>query len=87
MQILFEIDLYGRVTRKKPYVNKINRGKRIANAKMMMEKPYNYWRHVLWSDESKFQLLGSDGKIMVWRSTMEEYDSKRTLPTVKHNWW
>ena len=60
-----EIGLYGRVARKKPYVNKINRGKRIAYAKMMMEKPYDYWKHVLWSDESNFNLFGSDDKIMV----------------------
>ena len=82
---LHEIGFYGRVARKKPCVNKINRGKRIAYAKMMMEKPYYYRKHVLWSDESKFNLFGSDGKIMVWRSTMEEYDPKCTVPTVKHN--
>ena len=82
---LHEISLYGRVARKKPYLNKINRGKRIAYAKMMMEKPYDYWKHVLWSDESKFNLFGLDGKIMVWRSTMEEYDPKCTVSTVKHN--
>ena len=52
---------------------------------MMMEKPYDYWKHVLWSDESIFNLFVSDGKIMVWRSTMEEYDHKCTVPTVKHN--
>ena len=83
---LHEIGLYGRVVRKKPYVNKINRGKRIAYAKMMMEKPYDYWKHVLWSDESKFNLFGYDGKFMVRRSTMEEYDPKSTVPTVKQ-WW
>ena len=62
---LHEIGLYGRVARKEPYVNKINRGKRIVYAKMMMEKSYDYWKHVLWSDESKFNLFGSDGKIMM----------------------
>ena len=85
MQILFEIGLYGCIARKMPCVNKINRGKRIAYAKMMMEKPYDYWKHVLWSDESNFNLFGSNGKIMVRRSTMEEYDPKYTVPTVKHN--
>ena len=39
---LHEIGVYGRVARKKPCVNKINREKRIAYAKMMMEKPYDY---------------------------------------------
>ena len=82
---LHEISLYGLIARKKPYVNKVNRPKRIAYPKMMMEKTYDYWKHVLWLDESKFNLFESDGKIMVWRSTMEEYDPKRTVPTVKHN--
>ena len=67
---LHEIGLYGGIARKKPYVNKINRGKRIDDAKMMMEKPCAYWKHVLWSDESKFNLFGSDGKIIVWTSTV-----------------
>ena len=39
---LHEISLYGRVARKKPYVNKIERGKRIEDAKVMTEKPYAY---------------------------------------------
>ena len=82
---LHEIGLYGRVARKRLCVNKINRGKRIDDAKMMMEKPYDYWKHVPWSDVSKFNLFGSDGKIMVWRSTMKEYHPKCTVPTVKHN--
>ena len=55
------------------------------DAKMMMEKPYDYWKDFLWSDQSKFNLKGSDGKMMVWRPTMEEYHSKCTVPTVKHN--
>ena len=61
MQILFEIGLYGRVARKKSCVNKINRGKTIDDAKMMMEKPYDYWKHVLWSYQAKFNLFRSDG--------------------------
>ena len=39
---LREIGLYDRVARKNPYRNKINREKRIDDAKMMMEKPYDY---------------------------------------------
>ena len=84
-QILFEIGFNGRVARKKSYVNKIDRSKRIAYAKVMMEKPFDYWKHVLWSDESKFNLFGSDGKTIVWRSTTEAFNPKCTLPTIKHN--
>ena len=39
---LHEVGLYDRVARKNPYRNKINLGKRIDDAKMMMGKPYDY---------------------------------------------
>jgi transposase len=60
-----EAGLFGRVARKKPYVNKINRGKRLKFAKEMLEKPVDFWKNVIWSDESKFNLFGSHGKVMV----------------------
>ena len=81
---IHEIGLYGRVARKKPLVNKPNRAKRIQYAKTMIEKPFGYWKDVLWSDESKFNLFGSDGKIMVWRSKSEEFSPRCTVPTVKY---
>ena len=51
---------------------------------MYLEKPLGYWNEVLWSDETKFNLFGSDGKIMVLRTTKEEMEPKCTVPTVKH---
>ena len=81
---LHEIDLKGRVTRKKPYVNKVNRGKRLEYAKTYREKPLGSWDNVLWTDESKFNLFGSDGKVMVWRTPKEELDPKCTVSTVKY---
>ncbi len=44
----------------------------------------NYWNHVLWSDETKINLFGSDGIKRVWRQSGEEYKDKCVLPTVKH---
>ncbi len=43
-----------------------------------------YWNHVLWSDETKINLFGSDGVKRVWRQPGEEYKDKCVLPTVKH---
>ena len=60
-----EVGLFGRGARKKPYVNKINRGKRLKFAKEMLEKSVDFWKNVVWSNESKFNLFGSDGKVMV----------------------
>ena len=79
-----EIGLHGRVARKKPYLNKVNRAKRLEYGGVYREKPLGLWNKVIWSDESKFNLFGSDGKIMVWRTTNEELDRKCTVPTVKH---
>ena len=78
------VGLYGRVTRKKSYVNKINRHKRLEYAKNYREKPLGFWDKMLWSNESKFNLFGSDGKVVVWRSSKEEFGPKWTIPTVKH---
>ena len=82
---LHEIGLKGRVARKKPYVNKVNRGKRLAFARKYREKSAMYWNNVLWTDESKFNLFGSDGKVIVWRTKEEEYDVGCTVPTVKYS--
>ena len=58
-----EYELSGRVARKRPYVNKASRLKRLKFLKIMSAKPLNFWNTVLWSDESKFNLFGSDGKV------------------------
>ena len=39
---------------------------------------------MLWSDESKFNLFRSDGKVVVWRSPKEEFELEYIIPTVKH---
>ncbi len=47
-------------------------------------KDMDYWNHVLWSDETKINLFGSDGVKCVWQQPGEEYKDKCVLPTVKH---
>ena len=37
-----EVGLFGRVARKKPYVNKINRGKRLKFGKEILERPVDF---------------------------------------------
>ncbi len=49
-----------------------------------LAKSMTYWSHVLWSDESKVNLFGSDGVQHVWRCPGEEYQENCALPTVKH---
>ncbi len=47
-------------------------------------KDMDYCNHVLWSDETKINLFGSDGVKCVWRQPGEEYKDKSVLPTVNH---
>ncbi len=47
-------------------------------------KDMDYWNHVLWSDETKINLFGSDGVECAWWQPGEEYKNKCVLPTVKH---
>ncbi len=47
-------------------------------------KDIDYWNHVLWSDETKINIFGSDGFMRVWWQPTEEYKDKCVLPTIKH---
>ena len=42
------------------------------------------WNHVLWSNETKINLFGSDGVKRVWRQP-GEYKDNCVMPTVKHD--
>ncbi len=47
-------------------------------------KDMDYWNQVLWFDETKINLFGSEGVKRVWRQPGEEYKDKCVLPTVKY---
>lgn len=74
----------GRVARKKPYISNVNKKKRLAFAKEHVNQPNSFWNRIIFSDESKFNLFGSDGKQIVWRKPNTELQSKHTKKTVKH---
>ena len=45
------------------YINSKNRIKREKWAKDMLSKPFDFWKHVIFTDESKFNLFGSGGMV------------------------
>ncbi len=75
---LQQVGLHGRRPRRKPLL------KLAQFAEDNLAKSMTYWNHVLWSDESKVNLLDSDGVQHVWRRPGEEYHANCALPTVKH---
>jgi len=43
-----------------------------------------FWKRVLWTDESKFGLLGCKRRLRVWRETGRELKDRHLQKTVKH---
>lgn len=76
--------LDSRIQRKKPYISKINKKKRLDFAKKYVSKDSKFWDSVLWSDESKFELFGSKKRKRVWRRSGEALKQANILQTVKH---
>ncbi|GFW68815.1 transposable element Tc1 transposase [Trichonephila clavipes] len=83
-RVLKKAGYNGRVARKKPLIGKRNRIKRLKFAKEHILKPQRFWNEVIFSDESKFNIFGSDGRRMVWRKPNTSHHPKHTIPTMKH---
>ncbi len=43
------------------------------------DKDEDYWDSILWSDETKINVFGTDGFKTVWRRKGEEYKEKVSL--------
>ncbi|GFY30586.1 transposable element Tc1 transposase [Trichonephila clavipes] len=49
-----------------------------------VRQPQQFWNEVIFSDESKFNIFGSDGRRMVWCKPNTSHHPKHTIPTVKN---
>ena len=84
---LFENNLVGRNPRKVPLLRRCHVQARLQFAREQYDwagENLNKWRNVLWSDESKVNLVGSDRKRFVRRPKNTAYRLQYTLKTVKH---
>ena len=64
---LHQIGLHGCHPRRKPLLKTIYKKASKQFVEDMSTKPMDYWNHVLWSDEMKINLFGSDGFKHVWQ--------------------
>ena len=74
----------GRLVRNKPYLSKKHMKRRLQFAKKFKNVPLSFWKKILWSDESKFNLKSSDGAQKVWRKAGEAYKLSCVRGTVKY---
>lgn len=79
---LAEAKLLARSPRKVPYLSQKNIKQRLNFANRHLSR--KNWKNVLWSDETKINLFGSDGKMYVRRPKNTEFDPKYTKKTIKH---
>lgn len=80
---LHEAGLNSRVSIKKPMITLKNKKKRLEFAKKYTDKPLSFWKTVVWSDESKFELVGKKKRRRVWRKVGEALLDRHTTKTVK----
>ncbi|KAJ4447306.1 hypothetical protein ANN_09310 [Periplaneta americana] len=83
-RVLWKHGYHGRVPRKKPFISESNRIKRLLFANEHVSKEEDYWDRVIWSDETKINLFGSDSCNRVWRKAHSAFRKENTIPTVKH---
>ena len=82
---LHQIGVHGCHPRRYPILKMILKKADKQLAEDMSTKHMDSWNHVLWSDEMKINLFGSDGFKHLWWQPGEEYKDKCVMPTVKHS--
>lgn len=70
--------------RRKPYPSPHLKIQRQKYAIEHLQKPEDFWKQVLWTNEVKMELFGYNKQRYVWRKKGEAFHEKNTLPTVKY---
>lgn len=81
---LLSAGLRGCVAAKKPRLTSVHKRKRLEWAKTHKNWTVEDWKKVLWTDESKFQIFGSNRRVFVRRSKEERALEACTVQTIKH---
>lgn len=69
---------------KKPLLRRQNIIKRLEFAKKYVNMPLSFWKRVIWTDESKFELKNQKRRKRTWIPKGKQLQSKYTQATVKH---
>jgi transposase len=81
---LKEGGFYSATKRKVPMLKQTHRQRRLKFAHYHENWTVEDWKRVLWTDETKINHIGSDGKVYVWKQRGEPLSDRTTSPTVKH---
>ena len=81
---LKEAEFYSATKKKVPMLKLTNCQRRLRFARYYENWTVEDWKRMLWSDETKINCIGSDGKVYVWKQQGEPLSDCTTTPTVKH---
>jgi len=82
--ILQKNDFHSVVKKKRPLLKKAHRLERLKFARYHENWTVEDWKRILWSDETKINRIGSDGRSYTWKKKGESLSDRTTTPTVKH---
>ncbi|GBB94205.1 hypothetical protein RclHR1_02310011 [Rhizophagus clarus] len=74
--------LSSKIKQKKPYLKKKHREQRLKFAKKYRNWSFEDWNKVIWSDESKFMIFGSDSQQYCWKKPGEPIRNQHVKPTL-----
>jgi transposase len=80
---LREIGLRAVVKRKRPLLTQRHRRERLQWAERCRDLTLEDWKRVLWSDETKINRLGSDGRLWTYKEVGEPLNDRLVKSTVK----
>jgi transposase len=76
--------LYAVAKKKKPALKPQHRKARLEFAERHLHWTVDDWKRVVWSDETKVNRLGSDGRQWAWKKKGEGLSQRLITETVKH---
>jgi transposase len=82
-RVLKEFGFVARIKKKKPKLTTAHKKARLAWAKKYENWSVEEWKKVVWSDESKFNVIQSDGKEYFWTQHPSVITEDSITPTMK----
>ncbi|GFV23967.1 transposable element Tcb1 transposase [Trichonephila clavipes] len=83
---LHSTGLKARTPRKKPYISGVNRKRRLEFAMEYTNKPMDFWKKVIFSDEIKFEIFTPPSIRKSWRKNKTALEPQNVVPTFKTQW-
>lgn len=80
---LYVLGYHGCAGARKPWISRVNRIIRLkwCHAHLNWDEK---WKSVVWSDESRFKLFHSDGRVWTWRKVGFRHHTNHLIPTLKY---